>query len=195
MTSTHVHGWLQDNFQSTNHFPAWNTLLHWRKQNTPKITSTWTLISAQSTFHVTQQQKDTGSTGYTVAQKSVLSNAALFLVLDGRCAAHATRPPGSNETHLLARGCIAAHRGRVPDMLMVTTTVGMLHRVHGNTTDLQEQHHHVNHVNGLLPYGIVMRFYYYYYYHHVNPWCHCHASLVRGAISGCITICQYWRGA
>lgn len=45
-------------------------------------------------------------------------------------------PAGGDESNLLARGGIPPHGGGVPDMLMVTTTVGMLHRVHGHTTHL-----------------------------------------------------------
>ena len=48
-----------------------------------------------------------------------------------------TRPPGGDETHLLPGRSVPTHRARVTDMLVVTTTVGMLYRVHGHTTDLQ----------------------------------------------------------
>jgi hypothetical protein len=49
----------------------------------------------------------------------------------------ATGTAGSNKTDLLAGRCVPPHGGGVTDMLVVTTTVGMLHRVHGHTTDLQ----------------------------------------------------------
>lgn len=47
-----------------------------------------------------------------------------------------TSAAGSNETDLLTSGCVATHSGSVTNVLVVTTTVGMLHRVHGHTTDL-----------------------------------------------------------
>lgn len=41
------------------------------------------------------------------------------------------------EPHLLSRGRVAAHGGSMTDVLVVTTTVGVLHRIHGHTTHLQ----------------------------------------------------------
>eukprot|EP00208_Stichococcus_sp_RCC1054_P002233 CAMPEP_0206134926 /NCGR_PEP_ID=MMETSP1473-20131121/314_1 /ASSEMBLY_ACC=CAM_ASM_001109 /TAXON_ID=1461547 /ORGANISM="Stichococcus sp, Strain RCC1054" /LENGTH=266 /DNA_ID=CAMNT_0053526571 /DNA_START=2195 /DNA_END=2996 /DNA_ORIENTATION=+ len=49
----------------------------------------------------------------------------------------ATGAAGSNETNLLAGGCVAAHSGGVPNVLVVTTTVGVLHRIHSHTTHLR----------------------------------------------------------
>ena len=46
-------------------------------------------------------------------------------------------PPGSDETDLLAGGSITADSGGVTNVLVVTSSVGMLHRVHGHTTDLR----------------------------------------------------------
>merc|ERR1740130_534627 len=47
------------------------------------------------------------------------------------------RAAGRNETHLLTRHRIAAHRRRVTDVLMVTSTVRVLDGVHRHTTDLR----------------------------------------------------------
>lgn len=49
-----------------------------------------------------------------------------------------TCPAGGDEADLLAGRRVAAHRGGVTDVLVVTAAVGMLHRVHGHTTHLQE---------------------------------------------------------
>mmetsp|Transcript_38741 Transcript_38741/g.84285 ORF Transcript_38741/g.84285 Transcript_38741/m.84285 type:complete len:269 (+) Transcript_38741:107-913(+) len=48
----------------------------------------------------------------------------------------ATSAAGGNETNLLTGRSVTAHRGRVANVLMVTTTVGMLHGVHSHTTNL-----------------------------------------------------------
>ena len=47
-----------------------------------------------------------------------------------------TRPSGSNETSLLTLGGVARDGRGFTDMLVVTTTVGMVDGVHGNTTSL-----------------------------------------------------------
>ena len=52
-------------------------------------------------------------------------------------ASKTTSSPCSNETDLLARGSITADSGGVTNVLVVTSSVGMLHRVHGHTTDLR----------------------------------------------------------
>lgn len=59
-----------------------------------------------------------------------------LLVLGLDASPVATRAAGGNETNLLTRGVVTGHGGRVADVLMVTTTVGVLHRVHGHTTHL-----------------------------------------------------------
>jgi hypothetical protein len=51
--------------------------------------------------------------------------------------AQTTRPPGCNETHLLPGRRVPPHRTRVTDMLVVTTSVGMLHGVHRHTPHLR----------------------------------------------------------
>lgn len=60
----------------------------------------------------------------------------LLVCLDHACTAQATSAAGSNETDLLARGCPAGHSGSVTNVLVVTTSVGMLNGVHGHTTHL-----------------------------------------------------------
>lgn len=61
----------------------------------------------------------------------------LALVLDGGTL-EATGPAGGNESDLLARGGIPPHRRRMTNVLVITTTMRMLHRVHGHTTHLQQ---------------------------------------------------------
>ena len=67
----------------------------------------------------------------------MLSTAGSLLVEDLGSTLEATGAAGSNETNLLAWRRVPPHGGGVTDMLVVTTTVGMLYRVHGHTTDLQ----------------------------------------------------------
>lgn len=62
--------------------------------------------------------------------------ARLFLLLDDVGTAQATSAAGGNETDLLARGGPAGDGGRVANVLLVTTTVGVVHGVHGHTTNL-----------------------------------------------------------
>lgn len=74
----------------------------------------------------------------TAAVAAAAAAVCLLLVcLDHGCTAQATSAAGSNETDLLARGCPAGHGGGVTNVLVVTTTVGMLHWVHGHTTHLR----------------------------------------------------------
>jgi hypothetical protein len=47
-----------------------------------------------------------------------------------------TRPPRRNETSLLTLCCFPRDGGCFTDMLVVTTSVGMVDGVHGNTTSL-----------------------------------------------------------
>jgi len=48
-----------------------------------------------------------------------------------------TSPSGSNETDLLSRWRIPTNGRGVTNMLVVTTSMGMLNWIHGNTTDLR----------------------------------------------------------
>ena len=59
----------------------------------------------------------------------------LALVLDC-CSLEATCPPGCNEADLLAWRGVSPDCRRVTNVLVVTTTVRMLHRVHSHTTHL-----------------------------------------------------------
>lgn len=61
----------------------------------------------------------------------------LLVGLDNAGTAETTSTAGSNETNLLAGRSRPADSGSVTNVLMVTTTMGMLNRVHGNTTDLR----------------------------------------------------------
>merc|ERR1712243_333353 len=62
-----------------------------------------------------------------------------FLVLLGilLSSPDSTSPPGSNQTDLATSRCSSLYGGSLSNMLMVTTTVGMLYRVHRHTTDLR----------------------------------------------------------
>lgn len=48
-----------------------------------------------------------------------------------------TSPPGSNLTNLLPWWSISGHRTGMTNVLVVTTAVRMLHRIHRNTTNLR----------------------------------------------------------
>lgn len=70
----------------------------------------------------------------------VLTPLLLFVVvasaLDGLTTADPTGAAGGDQTNLLAGRAVAADSGGVTNVLMVTTTVGMLDGVAGNTTNL-----------------------------------------------------------
>lgn len=63
-----------------------------------------------------------------------------LLLLDEEFAASTdkTSALGGDETALLSAGGVSTHSGRVTHMLMVTTTVRMLDRVHCNTSHAGE---------------------------------------------------------
>merc|ERR1719197_1207260 len=52
------------------------------------------------------------------------------------CSPQSSSSPSSNKTSLGSSACITTNGRRMTDMLMVTTTVRMLDRVHRYTTDL-----------------------------------------------------------
>lgn len=56
------------------------------------------------------------------------------LILGLLCTTEQTRPPGGDETGLLTLCGVSGDGRRFTDMLVVTTTVGMVDGVHGNTT-------------------------------------------------------------
>ena len=60
----------------------------------------------------------------------------LCIGLEHSSTPEATSAAGGDETDLGAGGAVAAHGRGVTDVLMVTTTMGMLNRVHGHTTNL-----------------------------------------------------------
>jgi hypothetical protein len=63
----------------------------------------------------------------------------LLLVHGGLGSPDSARPSGGDETDLLTGGPTPADCGRLADMLVVTTTVRMLHRVHGHTSHLAQR--------------------------------------------------------
>lgn len=67
-------------------------------------------------------------------QSTPLPRRHLVLGLLGT--AEQTSPAGGNETGLLTGGSLAVDGRGLTDMLVVTTTVGVIHGVHGNTTSL-----------------------------------------------------------
>jgi hypothetical protein len=69
---------------------------------------------------------------------SVTLDNKIFSKLTGDllCTTQKTGTSGSNETNLLTRGGITRDSRGVTNVLMVTTTVGVINRVHGNTTSL-----------------------------------------------------------
>lgn len=80
----------------------------------------------------------TAATSPCAAGTRAAWRSCLVLVgLDHAGTAQATSAASSNETDLLAGGSIAGHSGGVANVLVVTTTVGMLHGVHGHTTHLR----------------------------------------------------------
>ena len=61
----------------------------------------------------------------------------LFLALVLDCSTlEASSPAGSNKPNLLPCWCVPPDCGGMPNMLVITTTMGMLYRVHGHTTHL-----------------------------------------------------------
>jgi hypothetical protein len=67
-------------------------------------------------------------------QSTPLTKRHLVLGLLGT--AEQTSPAGGNETSLLTGSSLTADGRGLTDMLVVTTTVGVIHGVHGNTTSL-----------------------------------------------------------
>ena len=69
-------------------------------------------------------------------------SARLFLLVCSclSCTLEPSSPSGSNETDLLSRRSIPAYCRGMTNMLVVTTTMRMLYRVHSHTTNLQARH-------------------------------------------------------
>ncbi len=61
----------------------------------------------------------------------------LLLVHGGLRAPDPAGPPGGDETDLLTGRAATANCGGLANVLVVTTTMGMLHGVHGHTTHLE----------------------------------------------------------
>ena len=62
---------------------------------------------------------------------------SLLFLLFLLASANPTGPAGGDETDLATGGRAPLNGGGLADVLMVTTTVGMLDEVHGHTTDLR----------------------------------------------------------
>ena len=68
-----------------------------------------------------------------------LERRCLFVsLLDHVGSAEATRAAGGDETDLLSVRGPPGHCRRVANVLVVASTVGVLHGVHGHTSDLDE---------------------------------------------------------
>jgi len=71
-----------------------------------------------------------------VLERSLHPYYTLLVVLDCLCSLQSTSTSGSNKTNLHTWRSHSGHGRWVTNMLMVTTTVRMLYRVHGNTSHL-----------------------------------------------------------
>ena len=60
-----------------------------------------------------------------------------LILIGGLASPNPTGPPGGNKTDLATGRGASLDGGRLTDMLVVATTVGMLHRVHSHTTHLK----------------------------------------------------------
>merc|ERR1719468_1124684 len=68
---------------------------------------------------------------------NVLGSYSLLVILvEDLSSPDPTSPSGSNKTDLLTGAGAPPHGGSLTDMLVVTSSVGMLNRVHSNTTNL-----------------------------------------------------------
>jgi len=63
-------------------------------------------------------------------------NILIILLVINFSTSNPTRPPGCDQTELSARWCASLDGGSLSDVLMVATSVRVLHRVHGHTTHL-----------------------------------------------------------
>ena len=74
------------------------------------------------------------------AAPALLLLLGLLLVQNLGCTLEPACAASCNETNLLSWRGVPPHSGGMPDVLVVTTTVRVLHRVHGHTTHLQSTH-------------------------------------------------------
>lgn len=77
------------------------------------------------------------SDGTCSTSSSKTTAHCLFVLGVALATTNPTGTTGSNETDLATGRCATLDCRGLTNMLMVTTTVGMLHRVHGNTTHLR----------------------------------------------------------
>lgn len=74
-----------------------------------------------------------------LVQQVANSDSLSLLLLSGKetlLSPKTTSAAGGDETNLLTGRSVTADRGRVTNVLMVSTSVGMLHGVHSHTTNL-----------------------------------------------------------
>lgn len=68
--------------------------------------------------------------------KTEVALNSLIVALDFHLAtSNTTRSPGCNETDLATGGCTPLDGRSFTDVLVITTSVGMFHRVHSHTSD------------------------------------------------------------
>lgn len=83
------------------------------------------------------QQKNTAQCRTIASATTHRRTTLLGLLLDDLATTNTTSTTGSDETDLATGRCSALDGRRVTDVLMVTTTVGMLHGVHRHTSHLR----------------------------------------------------------
>jgi hypothetical protein len=88
----------------------------------------------ESVYRHKESREEEGGNSTTLAPRN--SSYQQLLILDSGASSQAPSAASSNETSLLTSRRIAAHSGSMTNMLVVTTTMRMLHRVHSHTTDL-----------------------------------------------------------
>nr|GMC85212.1 60S ribosomal protein L2 [Ipomoea batatas] len=87
------------------------------------------------------KQSNQATTGQEMNQEKITRNLCLCLIglgsSGGSLTTETTSPPCSNEPNLLAWWSITTDSAGMTNVLVVTTTVRMLHGIHGNTTHLR----------------------------------------------------------
>nr|GMC70146.1 60S ribosomal protein L2 [Ipomoea batatas] len=91
----------------------------------------------------TSKQSNQATTGQEMNQENITTQSRVNLCLiglgssGGSLTTETTSPPCSNKPNLLPWWSITTDSAGMTNVLVVTTTVRMLHGIHGNTTDLR----------------------------------------------------------
>jgi len=102
-----------------------------------EISETFLSFSFSSSLLRVLDVKVSGVVGQRKRDASESSRRALLVGSLVLGASETTGSPGGDETDFATGGSVATDGGRHTDVLMVTTTVRMLDRVHGHTADLR----------------------------------------------------------